>query len=92
MNLIVELSTPRGTVFIGETSSVELKTGDGSVLMLPPGNTVISMTGSSTIVLRCGSNLKRFLLENATLGLRGGRLTILAEVIQPVKRVSRRKA
>ena len=83
MNLTVELSTPLGLVFRGETSSVEMRTGDGSVLVLPPGETIISMIASSTITLRQQTEFRSFHLKNASVGLRGNRLTILAEVIEP---------
>ena len=85
MNLTVQLSTPQGPVFSGEISSVELRTFDGSVLVLPPGEAIISMIASSTITLRQRTESRSFHLKNASVGLRGPRLTILAEVIEPAE-------
>lgn len=82
MNLTVELSTPMGPVFLGETSSAELRTGDGAVLVLPPGEAFISMIANSIITLRQGADFKSFHLTNATAGICGNRLTILAEVVE----------
>lgn len=89
MNLTVELSTPQGPVFSGETSSVELRTGDGSVLVLPPGEAIISMIASSTITLRQKTEFTSFHLQNASVGLHGHRLTILAEVVEPAEAPAR---
>lgn len=82
-NIRVELHTENGPVFIGDSSSVEIRTDDGAVLLIPPGETFMSMVHLSTITLRCGGDFKTFHLKNATAGLHGRRLTVLAEEILP---------
>jgi F0F1-type ATP synthase epsilon subunit len=83
-DIAVELHTGHGLVFIGDSSSVEMRTDDGTVLLIPTGNTYMSMLQLSTITLRCGEDFKRFNLKNATAGLHGRRLTVLAEEILSV--------
>jgi hypothetical protein len=83
-DIAVELNTGQGPVFIGDSSSVEMRTDDGTLLLIPAGNTYMSMTRLSTLTLRCGTDLKSFKLKNATAGFHGNRLMILAEEIHPI--------
>ncbi len=82
-DIAVEIHTEHGPVFIGDSSSVEMRTDDGTVLLIPAGNTYMSMLQRSTITLRCGSVFKTFDLKNATAGLHGRHLTVLAGEISP---------
>lgn len=82
-DITVVLHTEHGTVFTGDSSSVEVRTNDGAVLLIPAGETFMSMVHLSTITLRCGRDLKTFKLKNATAGLHGRHLTVLAEEILP---------
>ena len=83
-NIAVELHTGHGPVFIGDSSYVEVRTDEGAVLMIPAGETFMSMVHLSTITLRCGGDLKTFNLKNTTAGLHGRHLTVLAEEILEV--------
>lgn len=82
-NITVALHTAHGAVFIGDSSSVEVRTDDGAVLMIPAGETFMSMVHLSTITLRCGGDFKTFKLKNATAGLHDRHLTVLAVEILP---------
>lgn len=81
--LVVELRTGQGSAFIGDCSSVEMRTDEGTLLLIPAGNTFMSMIHTSTLTLRHEGDFKTFNLVNATAGLRGRHLTILAEEILP---------
>lgn len=84
-NVTVELTTPRGSVFSGTSSSVELRTTDGIIAITPSEDSYLSMIHSSEITLRNGHKFKTFTLMNATASLRTGHLTVLAEEIHPAK-------
>ncbi len=84
-DIAVELRTANGRVFMGDASSVEMRTEDGTLLLIPAGNTYISTHQSSTITLRCGEDIKGFNLKNATAGLHGRQFTVLAEEILPIE-------
>lgn len=77
----VELSTPRGSVFSGQSDSVELRTSDGAIAITPRDETYLNLTRTTEITLRVGTDFIRFMLRNAAASLREGRLTLLAEEI-----------
>ena len=81
-NVTVELTTPRGPVFTGTSSTIELRTTDGAIAITPREDCYLSMVHSTEITLRIGDEFKTFKLKNATASLRSGHLTVLAEEIQ----------
>ena len=84
-NVMVELNTPRGTVFAGRASGVELRTTDGVIAINPREESYLNLTQTTEITLRCGAEFQSFVLRNATAGLRDGKLTVLAETIRPAE-------
>ncbi len=82
-NITVELATHRGVVFTGISSSIELRTTDGTIAITPHQGSYLSMIHPSEMTLRIGGEFKTFALQNATAGLRDGKLTVLAESICP---------
>ena len=82
--LTVELSTPSGRVFAGVTSSVDLRTEEGSVHITPGEDCYLNMIHATEITLQVEDATLVFLLENAAASLKAGSLTVLAESIRPV--------
>jgi len=84
-SIMVELNTPKGSVFSGETGGVELRTTDGVIAINPQEVSYLHLTQTTHITLRIGSVFRTFDLENAAASLREGRLTVLAEEIHEVE-------
>ena len=83
-NVMVELSTPKGSVFSGEAGGVEMRTTDGVIAINPQDESYLNLTETTHITLRVGAEFLSFVLKNAAASLRDGRLTVLAEEIQPM--------
>ena len=83
-NVMVELNTPRGSVFSGEAEGVEMRTTDGVIAITPREESYFNLTQTTQITLRVGTAFLSFALENAAASLRDGRLTVLAEEAVPV--------
>ena len=82
--VMVELNTAKGSVFSGEAGAVELRTTDGVIAINPQEESYLNLTQTTQITLRIGTEFLGFVLENAAASLRDGRLTVLAENIQPM--------
>ena len=80
----VELSTPQGSVFSGQAGGVELLTTDGVIAIHPQDESYLNLTQTTQITLRVGTEFLSFVLKNAAASLREGRLTVLAEEVQPM--------
>jgi F0F1-type ATP synthase epsilon subunit len=83
--VIVELNTPRGSIFSGSASGVELRTTDGAIAINPREESYLSLTHTTELTLRVGTEFICFGLKNAAACLRNGRLTVLAEEIHEAK-------
>ena len=83
-NVMVELRTPKGSVFCGEAGGVEMRTTDGVIAINPQDESYLNLTETTQITLRVGAEFLSFVLKNAAASLRDGRLTVLAEEIQPM--------
>lgn len=79
----VELSTPRGRIFSGVASAVELRTGEGLIAITPWEKNYLSLMRTTEMTVRVGREFHTFVLENATASLSEGQLTVLAEEIHP---------
>ncbi len=79
--VMVELSTPQGSVFSGHAGGVEMRTADGAITITPREESYLNLTRTTEITLRVGTEFLRFVLKNAAASLREGRLTVLAEEI-----------
>lgn len=79
----VELTTPRGRVFSGVASSIELRTVEGVIAITPWEKSYLSLVHTTEITVRIGNEFHTFIMENATASLSEGRLTVLAEEIRP---------
>ena len=86
--VMVALNTPKGSVFSGRAESVELRTTDGVIAINPLEESYLNLTQTTQITLRLGTEFLSFALKNAAASLRDGRLTVLAEEIQPLEVVS----
>ena len=82
--LLVDLNTPRGSVFSGHADGVELRT-DGVIAIQPDEESYLNLTETTQITLRVGTEFITFVLENAAANLREGRFTVLAERIRRVE-------
>ena len=83
-SVMVELSTPKGSVFSGQAGGVELLTTDGVIAINPLDESYLNLTQTTQITLRVGTEFLTFVLKNAAASLREGRLTVLAEEICPL--------
>ncbi len=84
-DLTVELSTPAGRVFAASVTSIDIRTGDCTVVNITPNHqSYLSTNDASEITLLTADGRFVFVLENAVAGLKGGNLTVLAESIRRV--------
>ena len=83
-NVMVELSTPKGSVFSGQAGGVELRTTDGVIAINPREESYLNLTQTTQITLRVGTAFLSFVLKNAAASLRDGQLTVIAEEICPI--------
>jgi F0F1-type ATP synthase epsilon subunit len=79
--VMVELSTPQGSVFSGHAGGVDMRATDGAITITPREESYLNLTRTTEITLRVGTEFIRFVLKNAAASLREGRLTVLAEEI-----------
>ena len=83
--VMVEMNTPKGSVFSGQAGGVDLRTTDGVIAINPQDESYLNLTETTQITLRVGTEFLTFALENAAASLRDGRLTVLAEKIRKVE-------
>jgi len=83
--VMVELTTAKGSVFSGQADGVELRTTDGVIAITPQDESYLNLTETTQITLRVGTEFLTFALVNAAASLREGRLTVLAEKIRQVE-------
>lgn len=83
--LTVELSTPAGPVFSASASSIDLRTGEGSLHFSSGEETYLNMIQATEIICRTADGTHVFGLTNAVAGLRGSRFTVLAEHIRRIE-------
>jgi len=84
-SVMVEVNTPKGSVFSGQVAGVELRTTDGVIAINPQDESYLNLTKVTQITLRIGTEFLNFALVNAAASLRDGRLTVLAEEIHEVE-------
>ena len=82
--VIVELNTPKGSIFSGQAGDVTLHTTDGVLAINTREESYLNLTKTTQITLRVGSEFRSFSLKNAAASLREGCLTVLAEEIRPI--------
>lgn len=83
--LTVELSMPSGCVFTAITSSIDVRTEDGSIHISPREESHINMVHATELTLQTLDGPCVFLLENAVAGLKGRTFTVLAEHIRRIE-------
>jgi len=84
-SVMVEMNTPKGSVFSGPTDGVELRTTDGAIAINPQDESYLNLTQTTQITLRVGTEFLTYVLKNAAASLREGRLTVLAETIREME-------
>ena len=89
-NVLGESNTPRGSVFSGPAEGVALRTTDGVIAINPQDESFLNLTQTTQITLRVGTEFLSFVRKNAAASLRDGRLTVLAEEVQPVSTAARK--
>ncbi len=80
--MLVELNTPRGSVFSGHADGAELLTTDGKITIQSAEESYLNLTETTQITLHVGTEFITFVLKNAAASVRGRRLTVLAEEIR----------
>jgi F0F1-type ATP synthase epsilon subunit len=83
-NVLVELRTPRGSVFSGSAAGVELRTTDGVIAINPRDESYLNLTETTQITIRLETEFLTFVLKNAAASLREGQLIVIAEEICPL--------
>ena len=83
-NVMVELSTPKGSVFSGRAKGVEIRTTDGQIAINPCEESYLHLTQVTHVTLRIGTKFRSFALRNAAASLRRGQFTVIAEEICPL--------
>ncbi len=82
-NFFVKLMTPKGKVFSGGVSAAEFTWLNG-VLQLEPGDvSYFGAVNTGELSLRIGKRCRFFTVVHAAASFEKGRLTIVAEIIQP---------
>jgi len=84
-SVVVEMNTPKGSVFSGPADGVELRTTDGAIAINPQDESYLNLTQTTQITLRVGTEFLTYVLKNAAASLREGRLTVLAETIRQME-------
>lgn len=84
-SVMVELNTPKGSVFSGQAGGVELRTTNGVIAINPQDESYLNLTETTQVTLRIGTDFLTFALVNSAASLREGRLTVLAETIRQVE-------
>jgi len=84
-SVMVEMNTPKGSVFSGPADGVELRTTDGAIAINPQDESYLNLTQTTQITLRVGTEFLTYVLKNAAASLREGRLTVLAETIREME-------
>lgn len=67
---------------------MELRTTDGVIAINPQDESYLNLTQTTQITLRVGTEFVSFVLKNAAASLRDGRLTVLAEEVEPMPAAS----
>ena len=80
-SVTVELRTARGRVFSGQAAGVEMRTTDGVIAITPCEASYLTLTQTTQVTLRVGTEYFTFVLTNAAASLREGLLTVIAEDI-----------
>ncbi len=84
-DLTVELNTASGRFFTAIATSIDVRTGDGSVHIGPNEESYLNMVHATEITLQTADGPCVFLLENAAAGLTGRTFSVLAESIRRVE-------
>jgi len=82
--VFVELSTPKGTVFSGRAAAVEFSPMNVVVRLESAAVSYFGVIASGELVLRIGREFRFFAFFRATASVLRRRLTIVAEVIEPI--------
>lgn len=82
--IFVELATPRGRVFFGTASAVEFSPANGVVQMERGTTTYFTPIDAGEITLRLGKRFRFFTISHGSVSMQQRRLTVIAEIIQPI--------
>ena len=82
-NLVVELNTAQGSIFEGAVSGMEVEHAPGSFDFRSSEVSYFTLQKTAVLVLHSGARTRAYRLRNASACLRRGRLTVLAESIEP---------
>ncbi len=77
--LRVDIITPDGTVFEGETDSLSLPTPDGEITILPHHIPLISILAPGTITVRRGGREELFAVSSGVIEVDGFSIRVLAD-------------
>jgi len=83
-DVFVELSTPQGIVFSGRAAAVEFSPMNVVVRIESKEVSYFGVIASGEVVLRIGTEFRFFAFFRATASILRRRLTIVAEVIEPI--------
>ena len=72
-------------MFSGRADGVELQTADGMIAINPGQESYLNLSQTTQITLKCGEEFHTFAVQNAAASFRKGKLTVLAESVNPEK-------
>ncbi len=76
----IELITPEGSAFSGETDSVTLPTGLGEITVLPHHIPIISTVEPGTVIIRNGADEQYFAVARGVVQVEGGMVRVLSDI------------
>lgn len=80
--IAVELATPRGNVFVGMATTVEISPATGTMQMETGRTTYFGLVPVADVTLRLENQHRYFTATQAAISIQDRRVTVLAEVIQ----------
>lgn len=83
-DVFVELVTPKGKVFSGRANAVEFSPANAVIQLEPGAVSYFASISAGELIVRIRSEFLFFALFRATASLQRGRLTVVAEIAEPL--------
>lgn len=80
--IAVELATPRGNVFVGKATTVEISPATGTMQMETGRTTYFGLVAAAQVTLRLGKQHRHFTATHAAISIQDRRVTVVAEDIR----------
>jgi F0F1-type ATP synthase epsilon subunit len=80
--IAIELATPRGIVFLGSATTVEISPATGTMQIMTGRTTYFGLVTAAQVTLRLGKHHRHFSATHAAISIDNRRVTVIAEMIQ----------